>query len=237
MIKNSELFFIKAKDFQNKRKEIMDTYETRAAQLEDARGSKYFTDEMKKATDARDNALSELKSEYRESFRIALDGMSKANGSRGTTPPTQEQLAILQVLQMRGVVDEPQRAAFQKDLDRAANTCADNAMCISVLNDIARKNGFMRGYHSTAKEMSVEDADRVIKNLTDALPDFMEHDTKRAARIVQEHNARLYGTTGNERPLPKRDLFDNKTDCYAEFTHGMLSGEALTAFCAAVDGE
>ena len=27
MLKNSELFFIKAKDFQNKRKEIMDTYE------------------------------------------------------------------------------------------------------------------------------------------------------------------------------------------------------------------
>ena len=61
-------------------------------QLEDARGSKYFTDEMKKATDTRDNALSELKSEYRESLRIALDGMSKANGSRGTNLPTQEQL-------------------------------------------------------------------------------------------------------------------------------------------------
>ena len=237
MIKNSELFFIKAKDFQNKRKEIMDTYETRAAQLEDARGSKYFTDEMKKATDARDAALSELKSEYRESFRIALDGMSKANGSRGTTPPTDEQLRLLQVLQMRGVVDEPQRAAFQKDLDRAANTCADNAMCISVLNDIARKNGFLRGYHSTAKEMSVDDADRMIKDLQAALPDFMEHDTKRAARIAAEHNARLYGTTGNERPLPKRELFDSKADCYAEFSHGMLSGDALTAFCAAVDGE
>lgn len=237
MISNSELFFVKAKDFQNKRKAIMDAYETRAAQLEDARGSKYFTDEMQKATDTRDNALSELKSEYRESFRIALDGMSKANGSRGTTPPTQEQLAILQVLQMRGIVDEPQRAAFQKDLDRAANTCADNAMCISVLNDIARKNGFMRGYHSTAKEMSVDDADRMIKDLQAALPDFMDYDTKRAARIAQEHNARLYGLTGNERPLPKRELFDSKADCYAEFTHGMLSGDALTAFCAAVDGE
>ena len=70
-----------------------------------------------------------------------------------------------------------------------------------------------------------------------ALPDFMEHDTKRAARLAAEHNARMYGTTGNERPLPKRELFDNKADCYAEFTHGMLSGDALTAFCAAVDGE
>jgi len=237
MIKNSELFFIKAKDFQNKRKEIMDTYETRAAQLEDARGSKYFTDEMKKATDARDAALSELKSEYKESFRIALDGMSKANSGRGTTPPTQEQLAILQVLQMRGVVDEPQRAAFQKDLDRAANTCADNAMCISVLNDIARKNGFLRGYHSTAKEMSVDDADRMIKDLQAALPDFMEHDTSRAARLAQNYYAQHYGVTGNERPLPKRPLFDSKADCYAEFTHGLLSGETLTAFCAAVDGE
>ena len=237
MLKNSELFFIKARDFQNKRKEIMETYETRAAQLEDAKGSKYFTDEMKKATDARDSALDALKSEYRESFRIALDGMSKANGSRGTTPPTEEQLRLLQLLQMRGVVDEPQRAAFQKDLDRAANTCAENAMCISVLNDIARKNGFLRGYHSTAKEMSVDDADRMIKDLHAALPDFMEHDTGRAARLAQEHNARMYGLTGNEAPLPKRPLFDDKAGCYAELTHGMLSGDALNAFCAAVDGE
>ena len=237
MLKNSELFFIKARDFQNKRKEIMETYETRAAQLEDAKGSKYFTDEMKKATDARDSALDALKSEYRESFRIALDGMSKANGSRGTTPPTEEQLRLLQLLQMRGVVDEPQRAAFQKDLDRAANTCAENAMCISVLNHIARKNGFLRGYHSTAKEMSVDDADRMIKDLHAALPDFMEHDTGRAARLAQEHNARMYGLTGNEAPLPKRPLFDDKAGCYAELTHGMLSGDALNAFCAAVDGE
>ena len=218
----------------------METYETRAAQLEDAKGSKYFTDEMKKATDARDSALDALKSEYSESFRIALDGMSKANDSRGTTPPTQEQLAILQVLKLRSKPDPNNQTAckaFQHELDLAANSCADNAMCISVLNDIARENGFLRSYHSTAKEMSVENADRMIKNLHDALPDFMEYDTGRAARIAHEHYARMYGTSGNEKPLPKRPLFDDKAGCYAELTHGYLSGEALTAFCAAVDGE
>lgn len=50
---------------------------------------------MKKATDARDGALSALKGEYAEDFRISLDAMSKANASRKMTPPTEEELRTL----------------------------------------------------------------------------------------------------------------------------------------------
>ena len=123
--------------------------------------------------------------------------MSEANGKRGVTPPTADQLAILQALKMRDTVTE-------KELARAANSCADNAMCISVINELAKKNGIIRGFHCTAKELSTETADRFIKDLQDFLPDFMAHDTSKAARIAADHNARLYGTTGNERPLVER---------------------------------
>lgn len=206
----------------------MNTYETRAAQLEDAKGSKYFTDEMKKATDTRDAALSALKDEYREYFRISLDAMAKANGSRGMTPPTDEELRLVQLLKMKDSVT-------QQELDAAANTLKGNGTCLAILTEIAHKQGFARGYNNYAetKEMPVDVAAEQVKSLAGWLNDYMEHDTGRAARLAQEHNARMYG--GGQDPLPKRPLFETKEQCFYEIAR--MGGDTLTAFCAAVDGE
>lgn len=235
MISNTDLFFKRAKEYQDKRKGIVDAYEQREKQLKDAKGSKYYSDQMKAAAAARDAALEALQAEYADYFRISLEAMSAANGKRGVVPPTAEQVAVLQVLKMRGKVDDAHRSAFQRELDRAANSCADNPMCISVINDIARENGIMRVYSSSAKEMSIEDADRAIRNLRDALSDFMRYDTSRAARIGQEHYARVYGAANIGQPLAKRPLFDTKEDCFETITHGSLKGGSIEAFCAAVD--
>ena len=229
MIKNTDLFYSRAAEFQSKRKEIMDTYESTLAKLEKAKGSQLYTEETEKAAKTRDAALEALQSEYREYFRISLDAMSEANGKRGVTPPTAEQLSILQALKMRDSVT-------QRELDRAANSCKDNALAISVINEIAKKNGFLRGYHTETGEMSVEDADKAIESLRGSLNDFMQHDTSRAARAAQHYYGEKYGTTGNERPLAKRPLFEDKAGCFNELTPFGMSKETFTAFCEAVDG-
>lgn len=230
MIKISDLFYSRAKEYQSKRKDIMDTYESTLAKLEKAKGSQLYTEETEKAAKTRDAALQALQSEYREYFRISLDAMADANGKRGIAAPTAEQLSILQALKMRDTVS-------QKELDRAANSCKDNALAISVINEIAKKNGFIRGYHTESGEMSVEDADKVINDLKAALPDFMAHDTSRAARIVAEHNARMYGATGEERPLAKRPLFEDKASCFNQLLPFGMSEATYNGFCAAVDGD
>ena len=238
MIKNTDLFYTRAKEYQDKRKGIIDAYDQKIEKLEKAKGSQLYTEETQKAEKEKNDALDALKSEYREYFNISLSAMSDANSARGLTPPTQEQLAILQVLKMRDIPTESEQLkAFQKELDRAANACADNAMAISVINDIAKKGGLLRGYHTTAHEMSVDDADRFIDNIRSALGDFMEHDTSRAARVAADYHAQHYGTTGDERPLPKRALFEDKAGCFSELTHGYLTGDGLAMFSAAVDGE
>jgi hypothetical protein len=229
MIKNSDLFYNRAKEYQSKRKEVMDTYESTLAKLEKAKGSHLYTEETEKAAKTRDAALQSLQREYNEYFRISLDAMADANNKRGIAALTADQLSILQALKMRDNVS-------QKELDRAANSCKDNALAISVINEIAKKNGFMRGYHTENGEMSVEDADKVINNLKAALPDFMAHDTSKAARIVAEHNARLYGTTGNERPLAKRPLFEDKASCFNQLLPFGMSEATYNGFCTAVDG-
>ncbi len=238
MIKNTDLFYTRAKEYQDKRKGVIDAYDQKIEKLEKAKGSQLYTEETQKAEKEKNDALEALKSEYRGYFDISLKAMSDANNARGITPPSQDQLAILQALKMRSKpTNDTERAAFQRELDRVANSCADNAMAISVINDIARDCGMIRGYHSTANEMSVEDADRFITNLKAALPDFMEHDTSRAARVAADYHAQHYGTTGNETPLPKRALFEDKAGCFSELTHGYLTGDGLAMFSAAVDGE
>jgi hypothetical protein len=229
MIKNTDLFYTRAKDYQDKRKGIVDEYEARMKALEDAKGSKYFTDEAKKAEDKRDEALTALKGEYGEYFRISLDAMSKANAARKMTPPT-EQLRTLQLLKMK---DKPTEA----ELAAAANTLKGNVTCLSVLTEIAHNAGYMRGYmgYSEAKELPVSDVEDTIKGLHASVREFMDYDTPRAARIVKEHNERMYGVTPNAPELRKRPLFEDKAGCFYEVAR--MGGDTFTAFCNAVDGE
>lgn len=230
MIKNSDLFYTRAKEYQDKRKGIVDEYEARLLSLEDAKGSKYYTDEVKKAEDKKDEALKALKEEYGGYFNIHLEAMSKANAARKMTPPTEEELRTLQLLKMK---DKPTEA----ELQAAANTLKGNATCLSVLTEIAHNAGYLRGYnnYSENKEMPVEVAEGTIKGIASSVREFMDYDTPRAARIAREHNERFYGATPDAPALPKRPLFEDKKGCYYEVCG--LSGDSLTAFCNAVDGE
>ena len=229
MIANTTLFYRRAKEYQDKRKGIVDEYEARMKALEDAKGSKYFTDEAKKAEDTRDEALKALKDEYGEYFRISLDAMSKANASRKMTPPTEEELRTLQLLKMK---DKPTEA----ELAAAANTLKGNATCLSVLTEIAHNAGYLRGYnnYSETKEMPVDTAEGIIKGLASSVREFMEYDTPRAARLAREHQERTYGVPADAPALPKRRLFEDKAGCFDEIAG--LSGDSLTAFENAVDG-
>ena len=230
MIKNTDLFYTRAKEYQGKRAAIVDEYEKRMKALEDAKGSKYFTDEAKKAEDKRDEALTALKDEYNGYFNIAFDAMRKANASRKMTPPTEEELRTLQLLKMK---DKPTEA----ELAAAANTLKGNATCLSVLTEIAHNAGYMRGYmgYSETKEMPVEEAEAAIKGLASSVRDFMDYDTPRAARVAQNHHETLYGVNPNATPLPKRPLFEDKAGCFYEVAR--MGGDSLEAFKNAVDGE
>ena len=186
MIKNTDLFYTRAKEYQGKRAAIVDEYEKRMKALEDAKGSKYFTDEAKKAEDKRDEALTALKDEYNGYFNIAFDAMRKANAARKMTPPTEEELRTLQLLKMKEKPTEAELAA-------AANTLKGNVTCLSVLTEIAHNAGYMRGYmgYSETKEMPVEEAEAAIKGLASSVRDFMDYDTPRAARLAQNHHETL----------------------------------------------
>ena len=228
MITNTELFYARAKTYQERRAAIVATYENRIKSLEATKGSKYYTDEVKKAEDTRHEALTALKNEYSEYFRICFDAMSKANTSRKMLAPTEEELRILQLLKMK---DKP----TETELEAAAKTLKGNVACLSVLTEISQHCGYLRSYEKYAdcKEMSITDADKAIKGLRNCLRDFMEYDTTRAGRIAREQINEMHGVPVGAPALSKRPLFETKAECF-DIIAG-LSGDSLVAFENAVN--
>lgn len=230
MIKNTDLFFTRATEYQNKRMKIIDEYEARIKGLETAKGSKFFDDESKKAESKKDEALRELKNEYSEHFRICLDAMAAANAARKMTPPTEEALRILQLLKMK---EKP----TETELTAAANSLKDNATALSILTQLAHKAGYMQGYdhYSTAKEVSVSSVEETIRGLRASVRDFLDFDTPRAARLAKEYHETMYGSSANAAGLPKRRTFATKAQCFDIVAQ--MGGDMLEAFASAVDGE
>lgn len=241
-MKNSENLFFHAKKYQDERKAIIEAYEKKIASLEDAKGSKLYEKESKKAAEDRDNALTSLKAEYSGGFNSILKEMRNASDTRGATPPTEEELRLVQALKLK-------ETATQAELDRIANAVKGNGLCLSIVQDVAKKNGVMRNYISlcTEKAMPAAGVDECLKSLVNGIKDFMESDISKAARLYKEQHERLYGKMDESKapervmggymagytPPAKRPLFDTKEGFYSVIMN--LKGEELTAFCNSVD--
>ena len=241
-MKNSETLFYLAKGYQNKRKAIIEAYEKKIAALGDAKGSKLYEKESAKAAEERDNALNSLKAEYSGGFTDVLKAMQSTSEARGATPPTEEELRLVQALKLK-------ETATQGELDRIANAVKGNGICLSVVQDVAKKNGIMKNYLSlcTEKQMPAVAVADCLRSLSAGIKDFMDNDTAKAARICREQHDRIYGKVDETKtrekvlggyssgymPLPKRPLFETKEGFFESVVN--LKGEDLTAFCASVD--
>lgn len=229
MITNTDLLFSRMKQYQDKRKAVMDEYEKRLEWLEDKKGSEYYTEEEKIARDKRDEDLQTLRGEYDESARTAIKAMKEANSKRPAAAPTEEELRIVQALKLRDSVTE-------EELSMIANSVRGNGLCLDIVQDVAKKNNIMRNYRSICEEnrLSPSFVTDKLDYLESNVFDFLAHDTPRAARLAAEHYERYYGNKTDERDLPKRPLFDSKEDFFRQ-TAG-LDGDTLSRFMEAVDG-
>lgn len=163
-MKNTDLFYSLAKEYQDKRRQKMQSFENRSEQLSQMRGNRYFDAEMTKATNEKDAALTSLKREYSEHFGAVLSSMDKANRQRKLTPPTEEELRLISLLKMKDKLTE-------QELDAAANMLKGNSTCLAVLTKIAHKQGYLRGYMNCSDnaEMSAESVKTAIDSLNSSV--------------------------------------------------------------------
>lgn len=226
MIKNTEAFYARAKQYQDKRAQLVSDYEKKLESLKKYEGSQGYQEDLEKTQKAHTEALTALQDEYRQSLRTILKGMSDAIGRRKVNPPTNEQLNLIHLLKMRDKVT-------QEELDRVAEMVKDNGIAMGVVQEIAHNNGIMRNYNAMCSEMSSSYAQSVVKGISDGLEDWLMYDTGRAGRLANKFYAEKYGSP--ERELPKRPLFEDMAGCFSDLAG--LDHEGLKLFSEVVDCE
>ena len=224
MLKNTEMLYRKAKEFQEKRAKLVSDYEEGLEKLKRYEGSAGYIEEVSKRQGEFLRALSELQREYRAEFSSILLSMRDGLGKRTVAPPTNEQLNILKLLDMR-------RTIKQDELDRVAQLVKDNAIAIGLVQETARRSGILKSYLHLSAEMGDEEASALLRSLKTNLEDFLLYDTPKVGRASNRYNLEHYGAP--ERKLQKRPLFNSIEECYSSLAG--LDGEGLKRFSEAVD--
>lgn len=224
MITNTELFYTKMKQFQDRRLDMTEEHDKAVKALERWKGSKGYEEELKKINDKFEADLTALRGEYRPSFRIILGGMTDAIGRRSISAPTTDQVNLLNLLKLK-------KKVTLEECQRIAESVKDNPIAVSVVTEIAHDHGILQGFDHLCPEMSSQRASKIVTELKNTVEDFLQYDTTRASRLAKQYYEDRYGSVN--RQLTKRRLFTDKEDFYREEVG--LDRESFKQFSEIVD--
>lgn len=224
MISNTELLYVKAKQFQDKRVKIVEDYEKAFQALERFKGSQGYEDDVKSLQEKRDGELTALIKEYRPGFHTVFGGMMDAIGRRTVSAPTTDQVNLLNILKLK-------KKVTLEECQRIAESVKDNPIAVSVVTEIAHDHGILQGFDHLCPEMSSQRASKIVTELKNTVEDFLQYDTTRASRLAKQYYEDRYGSA--DRQLTKRRLFTDKEDFYREEVG--LDRESFKQFSKIVD--
>lgn len=207
MITNTELYYAKMKEFQDKRAELTEAHDKKVKSLERFKGSKGYEEDLKKENDRFEAELTALRDEYRPGLLTVIGGMMDAIGRRSVSAPTNDQVNLLNVLKMK-------KRVTLEECQRTAEAVKDNPIAVSVVTEIAHDHGIMQSFDYLCPEMSSQKASDIVTGLKNGMEDFLQYDTTRASRIAKKYHEEHYGAV--EGGLTKRKLFTDQADFYRE---------------------
>lgn len=223
MITNTELYYAKMKQFQDRRLEILDGYEKSRKSLERFKGSTGYEEDLKRLEENLEKDLTALRDEFRPGFTVIFGGMIDAIGRRSISAPTTDQINLLSVLKMK-------RKVTLEECRRTAEAVKDNPIAVSVVSEIAHDHGIMNSFEYLCPEMSSQRASDVVESLRKETDDFLMYDTKRTSRIASKYYNDKYGTT--DLPMKKRKIFETQEEFYEDLG---LGGDVMKQFSEIVD--
>jgi hypothetical protein len=211
MITNTELYYIKMKEFQDSREELTEEHEKNVKSLKQSlaryKGSKGYEEDLAKENKRYETELQTLRDEYRPVLHTVFGGMMDAIGKRSIAAPTNEQVNLLNVLKMK-------RKVTLEECQRTAAAVKDNPIAVSIVSEIAQDHGIGCSFNDLCPEMTSQRAYEIVTNMKDSLEDFLMYDTTKASRLAKEYHDIRYGATDGQ--LVKRRLFTDQDDFYRE---------------------
>lgn len=221
-------FFNIINAFQTERNRLNDEHETTIAQLEQFRGSLFFTEQTDKIQKTFEEDNKKLRADAIAKINDVLKRMNEKIEHKPMIPPTEEILRVLQLLKMKKTISE-------SELLEAAECCRANPTALSILQEIALENGILRNVEGFCDTMSSKTADRYLRTMKAGIEDFLESDIPRSARLAERYHNEHFGNNRMDRPIAKRKLLKNRESCFAEIAS--MDTDTLTKFSEIVDRE
>lgn len=100
-MRNAEYFYETVRRYRRGLSEINERFDKQVAEKEGYRGSPRYVSDMEKIEKARAAEIATLRADCAESFDTCIKSMELHTKERPMIPPTAEQIALLQALQMR----------------------------------------------------------------------------------------------------------------------------------------
>ena len=214
-------------DFMTARAEAVEEYLLMTRRYASAKGSQMYIDKMDEAAKKRDKAISNAQSIAKREIRETLLAMVDKADKIKMQPPTEEQLRILQMLNLKERVTEAECVG-------AANAMEGNATALALVDELAKKSGVL--HTSFARSLAVKAYDpatarQAIKELAEACYEIVNNTTgaSKVALLTKQRHQRQYGGTFDPYELPQEEPFKDESDFYEQMNI------PLSAFSAAVD--
>ena len=163
---NTQRYLNSIKGFRKDLQEVNDKFRPEYERLERFKDSGSYAQSKKLLDDRRNAEVEELRREYADRLKSAVDAMEKTYMNRPASAPTQEQLSVLQALKLRDHVS-------RDELRRAAQTMRGCPVAERALEEIARKSGESLGLEQEISSDTVRqslhslrvNAGRLVSNL------------------------------------------------------------------------
>lgn len=233
---NTDSLYVAMNDFRKAQIASRETYLQKKRNLDRYKGSEGYSSDLQKIRKERDDANAAARATCKEKVDLIFKCMMNANRKRAATPPTEEQLRLLNAASM---MKKPSKLM----LDSIANSMNGNAVGLAVLDDIAKAawaddpnalNRFTPNYAAMAdKEMSVPDAEEAIRSLANTCSRIMNGSGANHIREMgAEHNRKMYGMQYDPDDFEQEKEYSTERDFY----NRELSSGSYETFAAAVNG-
>ena len=176
---------------------LRDAYETRKKQLERYADSAKGREDLEKAEKDFRDGLEALAASYRDKFDGITNAMAEAVKPGNMTPPSPEQLALLQMLDLRDNLSS-------EEIEAAVKTLGDNDAAIRTLGDIVTRKGKILPPSWKPFNIQQREAVKSIKNAVDSL---LAWDGRTGQDVLSDYfSARNDYKYGGGAPVPENAL-------------------------------
>lgn len=209
----TELYQVVSK-FCDLRRQERRKFLQRREELESAKGSRYYDDEIKKAREQRQAVLSAARREAQSAADVILARMMDKAEALQLEPLTPEQMSVVQYLQMRKTLTDA-------EVTMAANSLKESGLGLQLLRELAQDRGVQHPFISmkdVKSGMTIETARQEVANLarfcSSVFADLDGANTIR--RMTAKWHSNVYGGSIDFDPdeLPEEATFTSEQDFY-----------------------